>query len=88
MFQNSRCSLILTTFQLTPTGGAKEAQTLAVKFYDDFYELVSGDVSEMMEGDSAKHVSEKMEEGWILMLETMVSLAKDLNHPLWKEKSK
>ena len=63
----------------------KKVQKLAVEFYEDFYETVSGNLSEMMEADSAKVVSEKIEEGWISMLETMVALAKDPNHPLWKE---
>lgn len=59
---------------------------LAVELHHEYYDMVEESLSEIMEGDSAKDVSEKMEEGWILMLETLVILAKDLNHPLWKEK--
>jgi hypothetical protein len=56
----------------------EEVKELAKEVGEYFYERVADNLSDIMDGDSAKHVSEKMEEGWILLLETILGVAKSI----------
>ena len=49
---------------------------LTNKMVNDLYELVQDELCESVEGDSAKEVSEKMGEGWVLMLKQMLEIAR------------
>jgi hypothetical protein len=63
--------MILTIKEIT------EIKVFARKAVIDIYESIQDELSEMMEGDSAKQVSQKMGEGWVFMLKEMLEVARE-----------